>query len=442
MTDMTSSHNWGDAPDDKHPAGESGGFWGWRMVMAGTAILIVSSGIGFYGHGVILDPLRNAHHWSKSAVSLAVTLYFFASGAVQLLIGMWIDRYGPRLLLVIGSIIFCVAFILLSGIKQLWHLYAVYLLMSVGWCCTSLVPVNTLIANWFIRRRGLAMSVTMTGLSIGGIIVVPLASWAIIKWGLEAALPALGVVYALVVIPVAVGVVKARPDDVGQCPDGRLIHSCAQGEVDSALGLASQTRLWTRREAATTAAFWAIVIAFLLAMCGQMSFLVHQMSFLSQYLGVTGAAGAVSLTASASIIGRLAMGAVVDRLNKRMTAAGFFLAQGAAVLALAFNQHAATLYLGTFVFGLTMGNIIMVQSLIIGECFGMVSFGTVYGMVGLFSMTGAAMGPWMAGAVFDATGSYQHAFVIFAGFAVLAAIAIVFARPQKSSTRRTKPLTY
>ena len=419
-------------PDPLH---KPDAFRGWRMVMAGTVILIVTSGIGFYGHAVILDPLQEAHQWSKSAVSLAVTLYFGASGAAQFFIGRWIDRYGPQRIMVAGSILFGIGFILLSLITRLWHLYAIYLLMSVGWCCTSLPPVNTLIANWFIQRRGLALSVAMTGLSVGGIIVVPLASWVIIKWGLGVALPALGLIYALAVIPVALLVVRGRPADLGQFPDGRAPSDDKTGPAGSALSQDAQTRPWTRGQAALTLAFWAIVLAFLLAMCGQMSFLVHQISFLSRYLGVTGAAGAVSLTALASVLGRLAMGAVVDRLNKRLVAVACFLAQGAAVIALAYNQHTATLYIGTFVFGLTMGNILMVQSLIIGECFGMVSFGTVYGMAGLFSMTGAATGPWLAGAIFDATGSYRVAFTIFAGLTVLAAVAVMFARPPSDEPK-------
>ena len=401
------------------------------MVMAGTVVLIVSSGIGFYGHGVILDPLQEAHHWSKSAVSLAVTLYFAASGVAQLVIGRWIDRHGPQWIMVIGSVIFGAGFILLGRITQLWQLYAVYLLLSAGWCCTSLQPVNNLITNWFIRRRGLAMSVTMTGLSLGGIIIVPLTSWFIVKLGLSAALTGLGVLYALVVIPVALFLIKARPADMGQVPDGHGTSARKTDHKDSPLSLSSQTRLWTRTQAARTLSFWAIVVAFILAMCGQMSFLVHQMSFLGHYLGITGAAGAVSLTAFASIMGRLAMGTVVDRMNNRLVAMACFLSQGAAVIALAYNQHTVTLYIGTFIFGLTMGNIIMVQSLIIAECFGMVSFSTVYGLTGLFTMTGAAMGPWLAGFIFDVTGSYKTAFTIFAVFSALAAIAIVFARPPK-----------
>jgi MFS family permease len=106
-----------------------------------------------------------------------------------------------------------------------------------------------------------------------------------------------------------------------------------------------------------------------------------------------------------------------------------FLIQGLAVITLAHYNHVIILYLGTFAFGLTMGSIIMSQSLIIGECFGLVSFATVSGVAGLFTMSGAAFGPTIAGFIYDATQSYQMAFTIFAVLSIIAMFVIFFARP-------------
>jgi MFS family permease len=108
-----------------------------------------------------------------------------------------------------------------------------------------------------------------------------------------------------------------------------------------------------------------------------------------------------------------------------------FLIQGAAVMTLAHYQHVVLLYLGTFAFGLTMGNIIMMQSLITAECFGPVSFATVSGLAGVFTMSGAAFGPTIAGFIFDATQSYRTAFTIFAAMSAIAIIVIYFARPPE-----------
>ena len=122
----------------------------------------------------------------------------------------------------------------------------------------------------------------------------------------------------------------------------------------------------------------------------------------------------MSLTAGASIMGRLFLGSIADRSDKRFLAMFCFLVQGAAVLSMAYFRQSTVLYLGTLAFGLTMGGIVMLQSLLIGECFGMVSFGTVSGLSGVFSMAGAAFGPMIAGLIFDATRDYRIAFTIFA----------------------------
>ncbi len=412
-----------------------GGFYGWWIILGSTAILFVSSGIGFYGHGVILDPLRNQYGWSKGMVSLAVTMYFATTGAMGLLIGRFIDQYGPKPVLILGSTIMGIGFLLLSRVSQLWQFFAVYLLMAIGWSGTSLIPISTLITNWFIRRRGFAMGLTMTGLSLGGIVLVPFGVYLISHWGLRTALPVLGSLFWIVIIPIAFLVIKQRPSEVGQFPDGEVppvSYPTETGGIRSSL--TSQLRVWTRSEAIKTPAFWAIVGAFILALSGQIAFLVHQISFLSKTLGPGGAATAVSITATASIFGRFFLGTIADRADKRFVAMFCFLVQGVAILSLAYFRQVAVLYLGTFAFGLTMGGVVMMQPLLIGECFGMVSFGSISGLSGLFTMLIASLGPAIAGWIFDATQDYRIAFTSFSGASLLAMVLVFFARPPQERT--------
>jgi MFS family permease len=404
-------------------------FYGWWIVAAGTVVLFVSSGIGFYGHGVILDPLRTLHGWSKATISSAITLYFLTAGIMGMIIGRQVDRYGPKWVLTLGSLVICAGFVLLGFIQTIWQLYILYFIMAMGFSCTSLVPVNTLITNWFIHKRGFAMSLTNTGLSVGGIVLVPLASFIILHWGLRISLPVLGAIYGFVVIA-ATSFIKQRPSDMDQFPDGEPSQTSSSDQHISAFSYSAQMRVWTRSKAIRTIPFWSIAIAFLLALTGQIAFLVHQVSFLSQYLGVTGAATAVSITAGASTAGRLFLGTFVDRCDKRHVIMVCFLIQGLAMITLAHYNHVVILYLGTFAFGLTMGSIIMMQSLIIGECFGLVSFATVSGFAGLFTMSGAAFGPTIAAVIYDATQSYQAAFTILAAISILAIGVIYFARPS------------
>ncbi len=407
-------------------------FYGWWMVGVGIAILFISSGVGFYCHGVILDPLRSQYGWSKGIVSSAISLYFVVTGITGFVIGKKVDVYGPKPILIIGSIIFGLSFTLLGFIQQVWQLYVLYFIMAVGWTGTSLLTVNTLITNWFVRKRGFAMSLTMTGLSLGGIVIVPTAVFMIQHWGLKTTLAAMGASFWVVIIPIAWFFVKQKPADVNQFPDGERSDSSPQLErKDESQLYQSQNRIWTRSQAMRTVAFWSIVVAFSLALGGQVAYMVHQISFLGQYLGVNGAAFAVSLTAGASIVGRLILGTFVDRIDKRYAAVACFLIQAAAVFSLTLSQHWTVLYAATLAFGLTMGSLLMMQSLIVGECFGMVSFATISGLAGVFGSTGAALGPMIAGIIYDATSSYRIAFLIFSVVSVVASVIIFLARPPK-----------
>jgi sugar phosphate permease len=276
----------------------------------------------------------------------------------------------------------------------------------------------------------------MTGLSLGGMVMVPFAVYMIANFGLRTTLPVLGAFFWIVVIPTALLVIKQRPSDVKQFPDGAQEAEAIASSPDKGNVYASQMRVWTRSEAIKTRTFWAIVSSFLLALSGQIAFLVHQVSFLSQTLGPKGAASAVGVTAGASIIGRLFLGSLADRSDKRYVTMFCFLVQGMAVLALSHFRQVVVLYLGTFAFGLTMGGIVMMQWLLIGECFGMISFGTISGMSGLFTMLGASLGPAIAGWIYDATHDYGIAFTIFGTASLLAMVTVSFAKPMKAGVRR------
>lgn len=407
-------------------------FYGWWIVFAGSTILFIASGIGFYCHSVILDPLQALHGWSKGTVSAAITLFFFANGVAGLLMGRWVDRYGPKWFLIAGSFLFGAGLIALTRVQTLPQLFAVYFILALGFCATALIPVNTLLTNWFVRRRGFAMSIASNGLSIGGMVMVPLTSFFIIHLGLNPALHILAGIYILVIVPLTLIFIKTRPSDIGQYPDG---DPPGNHTGRSTIRADAQKKTWTRRQAAKTTAFWAISIAFMLALAGQIAYLVHQVSFLSQYLGVQQAAATVSMTTAASILGRFMLGFFIDRMDKRYVTMACVLLQGAAVLTLAFSSHTVILYLCTFVFGLTMGPLLMMQSLITGECFGIPSFATVSGAIGAITIPGAAFGPVIAGLIFDATQSYTLSFLLFASVGFLSAGIIYFARPPVQTDR-------
>ncbi len=410
-------------------------FYGWRIVYACMALMFVSSGIGYHCNGVILDPLRNLHGWNKSIISSAITFYFIIVGIVGVVVGRKVDTLGARPILVLGAIINSLGLICLGFISEVWQLFVCYAVMATGFTGTSIIAISAVITNWFVKKRGMALSIAMTGISLGGIIIVPAASYAISFWGIRTALVILGISLSVVMIPVTLLFIKQRPSDIGQYPDGEAPTDSPAGKAETAWGDDHQLRRWSTGEVVRTSTFWAIVITFLLAMTSMIAVGIHQISFMSQFVGVTEAAFMVSITTAASMSGRLVIGNIIDRYDKRTVVFYTLLCQAATVLILAFFHSRPVLYLCAACFGVTMGAAFIIQSLLIGECFGMISFGSVFGLASLFIQCGAAFGPMIAGVIYDATLSYRNAFVVFAVANALAAISVTFARqPSRTPT--------
>lgn len=411
--------------------GRRGGtFFGWWVVLGTLAVTFVGAGIGFYCMGVFLDPLVKTHGWSKSEVSYAITLFFLTGGVLGVVVGRAVDTRGPRPVLLLGAAVMAASLFVLGHISALWQLYAVYAVMAVGYSCLSSITVSAVVARWFITRRARALSLTMTGTSLGGMLLVPLTTTVIADRGFAVATAGLALLSLCLVVPVAMLVIRHDPAEMELLPDGATAEvECGGAAARETVLPASQTRVWTRTEAMHTRAFWMITVAFALVLVGQTAYLVHQLSFLRTVIGTDKAALAVSATAGGSIAGRLFLGSFADRLDKRMLSIGCVLLQSASLVLIARSSSTILLYAGTLGIGLTMGNIYMMQSLLVGECFGLASFGTVFGLVSVLAQIGSAVGPTIAGTLFDATGSYRLSFIILSTGGLIAAALIVFARP-------------
>ena len=408
-----------------------GWFYGWYIALACSLLMMVGVGVGYYGLPIFLKPLKDAHGWSTAQVSWAPAIYFCVSGLTAAIVGPYVDRYGPRRFMLIGSLINGASAAMIGIVNELWQLYVVYFVFAVAFGMSSNIAVNAILARWFIRRRALAMSISFTGVSLGGVILAPIASRLIDVGGLELATPILGALVIITSIPVIIGVIVFDPREVGMLPDGDTAAS-APPPAQQAL-LAAQMRTWTRAEAVRTIGFWGILVAFLLVLIAQTGYVVHQVTFLEDRLGSRSAAAfTISVTAFGSIIARLAVGIFADNVDRRLLTVILFVVQATAILLIIHTDSIAATWALTLVFGLTIGNVYMMQSLLVGEIFGMVSFGTVFGLISLAGQVGSGLGPIGVGIIHDATGGYTVPFTITAALTYLAAVAILFARPAKS----------
>ncbi|HEX4905564.1 MAG TPA: MFS transporter, partial [Acidimicrobiales bacterium] len=292
-------------------------FYGWYVAVACSLLMMVGVGVGYYGLAVFLGPLQDEHGWSNSVVSGATGLYFSLSGITGFVVGPRVDRIGPRPFMLVGSVLLAASISLIGYVHAVWQLYAVYAVLAVAFGLATSVSVNAVMTRWFVAKRAKAMSISSTGISVGGVVLAPLGSKLIDIGGLELATPLMGLLVLAGALPVILFVIVADPREMGLEPDGHRAGAAAAA-VRPTLSDEVQHRIWTRRDAARTREFWAILVAFAVVLTAQTGFVIHQISFLEERVGSRSTAAlALSVTAFGSIVARLVVGSFADRIDKR-----------------------------------------------------------------------------------------------------------------------------
>lgn len=419
-------------------------YYGWYIAIACAVFSFVGVGVGYYGLAVFLKPLKDEHGWSTTMVSGATGLYFSVAGLAAAFIGPYVDRHGPLRFMGAGAICCALLAALIGFASQLWQLYLIYTLLGTASGIGTSVTTNAIMTRWFVRRRAFAMSISSTGVSVGGVVLSPLISVLIDIGGVRLAAPIMGILVLAVAVPMVLFVLSSDPREMGLVPDGNPPPPEEPHRQNRFLSEEAQLRRWTVAEARRTLSFWCILIAFLLVLTAQTGFVFHQISFLETRFGSQNAAAfALSVTALGSIVARLIVGRFADMVDKRKLTIWLFIIQGSAILFIIHTGNIPLTWLLTLTFGFTIGNVYMMQSLLVAEIFGMVSFGTIFGLVSMVGQVGAGGGPFGIGFLRDATGGYGIPFTITALLTYAAAVVIAFARPahQKDEDEDLAPAT-
>lgn len=195
-------------------------FHGWAMVAACFTMALFAWGIGFYGMGVFFVLLRDTRGFSPPLLSLAMTAYFLLGAFVVGALGFAWERLGGRVVVATGACAFAAGLVVLSGATGLAQVGLAYALLALGWGASSSAAINMALAPWFERRRGLALSLALTGASGSGVVFPPLMVWGFERFGFEAGLVALAALTLAVLLPMALFVLVSAPASLGQFADG------------------------------------------------------------------------------------------------------------------------------------------------------------------------------------------------------------------------------
>jgi MFS family permease len=397
-------------------------FHGWWMVAGCLVVAVVAWSFALYGPSVYLSALSHDHHWSIGVISSALTLSFLVNASVLSFVGSTIAKYGPRPVMATGAAVMAIGLACLGQVTQLWHVYAAFACIGLGWSCLSTTSITATLAPWFDKHQGRAVSTAMLGASIGGIVGVPLLLTLIESLGFGLAMLMVALILLTTVWPISFFIMRHRPQDMGLQPDGDLTTHAQQKAT---------ARVWTRTEALQTKALRTVMLAFGLALMVQIGFLTHQVSLLLPAIGQAATAVCVTSAAVLSFGGRLLLARFSDRMDVRVIACGVLL-QATLGLAVAciFADQAWALVVGVLSYGMTAGNTTTLPPVIVRREFGAVSFGAVFGIAAMLIQIMSAMGPAFFGVLHDVSGSYQLPLGLAALLNIVAATVIMAGRKK------------
>jgi MFS family permease len=397
---------------------------GVTMIAAVWLTLGIAFGLQF-SFSVFLVPLLGEFGWSRGAAAGAFSLSAVVQGMLSPVIGMLVDRVGPRRVILGGAVVLGVATMAASRVTALWHLYVVVgLFTAVGVCAVGWVPSGALVAQWFAHRQASVMGLAFSGMGVGVLAVGPLAQWLIDGHGWRAAYLALGAGALALLVPI-VGV------GVRDAPGARAARAAPPADRRES-GIAI-------REALGTPAFWALFFAYLFTPLAVFPVVTHQVAFAVDHgFAPLFVAGIFGLAGFMSIVGRIVFGLAADRIGRAPSAAISYACTAAGTLALlsieTWPQRGA-LYVYGVLFGLGFGARGPIITAIAAQRFPGRRFGAIYGLLSVGNGLGGAIGPWFAGALFDLTGTYRIAFLLTVVFCAAGTTCFFLAAPPRAAQR-------
>jgi MFS family permease len=390
---------------------------GWRIVVVCFLVATFGWGFGFYGQSVYVAELHRLHGWPASLISSGTTFYYLFGALVVAFVNEGVRAFGPRNCLLGGVVALAAAAVMMGQVAAPWQLYLADALLAFGWAGTSLAIITNTLGLWFDQKRGMAISLALNGASFGGIVGVPLLVIGIGHFGFSNAMWVAAVTMLVLTIP-AILIFVGRPPGRG----GGAAGSAAAEAL-------SPSRI--RTQALRDVAFLSVSIAFALVLFAQVGFIVHLIAFLDPVIGRGSAATAVALLTAMAMAGRIVFSTVIDRLNQRLASAISFVSQAIALVIVINSRNETLLIAACALFGVSVGNLITLPSLIVQREFDSRSFGVLISLITAINQVTYAFGPGVVGLLRDASGSYALPFYGCIGLELTAAVLIMMRGRRK-----------
>ncbi len=402
----------------------TGSFPGWRVVGASFVCLAITAALGFYGLAVYLTVLSREHGWSVGSISAASTLFFFVSGVAGLVAARAMATRDVRHVVLFGAVTGAIALVLLGRISEVWHVYAVYALLSIGHTFAGLVPATTVVTRWFHVKRSQALAAASTGLSVGGMVITPFAKWLLDREGTSGAAIWLAVIWVLGIVPVTLLFLRGDPAALGWQPDG----------ARASAGAAAPPAGTPFADAVRTRFFLLVTAAYTLILAAQVGGIQQLVKLVEERSTASLATAATTVLAGTSVVARLVGGQLAAKLPMARLTVVMAAVQGVSLMWIAASEAAAPLVFGIVLFGATVGNLLMLHPLLIAHRFGPAEYARIFSRSQLVVFLGTAAGPYLLGALHDATGGYVVAYLVAGSLSITGALLLPKRNTEPTAT--------
>jgi len=399
-------------------------YYGWVLVGSLALAEMTAWGVLYYSFSVFLVPMQQELGWSRASMAGAFSLALLLSGIAGVPIGRWVDRHGPRLLMTLGATVAALLVFAWGKVTDLTMFYLIWGGIGVTMAATLYEPAFAIVAKWFVRQRGRALTVLTFVAGFASVIYIPLAGWLIRSRGWRDALMILACLLAVGTIPLHALVLRRRPEDLGLAPDGDGMLAGEAGHLHP-----KGERSVTLDVALRSATFWWLIAAFVMIAIN-----VHLVSYLIDHgFESSFAAAAMGLVGIMALPGRLIFTPLGDLMPRSFLTAFLFLLQTLSLLVLLSAKSKAGVFGFVALFGAGFGAITPARAALIAEYYGPASYGSINGVLALFLTFAGALAPLGAAWGHDLTGGYESVLWTLVATSALGAVAVLCA--ERSARR-------
>ncbi|MBI4186920.1 MAG: MFS transporter [Chloroflexi bacterium] len=408
--------------------GKPGFFYGYVIVFVAFLFEVLSWGM-WATFPIFLQPMLDEFGWSRAATSGSFSLYLMVTALLGIVMGRLNDRVGPRVITTACGLFLGLGYALTSQVSAIWQLYIFYgVMLGIGQ--SGFVATISTVARWFLKRRALMVGIAASGAALSlGVIPTP-ATWLLSAYGWRNSYIIIGIITTVLIV-ISAQLLKRDPGQMGLSPYG------ADGLTEETSNL--QVSGLSFRDAVRTRQFWMVcAIDFLLLVCYS-AVMIHIVIHATGIgISLSAAANILVITGLVGIPGGVVLGTTGDRLNNRRALTVVCLLVALSAVWLLVADELWMLYLFGIVFGFAYGGLWALLAPVIAELFGLKSHGALLGLANFSGMTGEAIGPTMAGYIYDTTRGYQLAFVVAAAASIASFALSLLLKPIGGKDRGDK----